>query len=326
MLHKGTSSLEYPPYLLTWAQVNDQYTAASSMNQELAALAAFLRQGAAQRSLPLTTLRLQTHSGCSNAAPFNAPIAPFPSVPSAGAPAAIDSSASHIHDTLVDRSFRISPTAFYQVNSAAACVLYKVASEWAQPKDNTLLFDVCCGTGTIGITLARSAAKVIGIDDIASAVEDAKANAVFNQLTNCEFVCGKAERVLGSLLQQHAGSYADVVAIVDPPRPGLHKDVLKALLACSQLKRLVYVSCNPDSLRDNAVFLCNAPGVNDAQTGARYQGRGGGRGRGRGGGGGAPASAADAVDYTPFRPVKAVAVDMFPHTPHVEMVMLLTRD
>lgn len=102
-------------------------------------------------------------------------------------------------------------------------------------------------------------AKVVGVDSIAASIEDAVHNAALNGITNAEFVCGKAEDALPLILAKHAAAADDVVAVVDPPRAGLHKSVVRALLACKALKRLVYVSCNPDTLADNMVQLCTPP-------------------------------------------------------------------
>lgn len=104
-------------------------------------------------------------------------------------------------------------------------------------------------------------AKVIGIDNVTPAIEDAHHNAALNNILNAEFVCGKAEDALPLILAKHASSssgdgHQEVVAVVDPPRAGLHKSVIRALMACKPLKRLVYVSCNPESLADNMVQLC----------------------------------------------------------------------
>jgi SAM-dependent methyltransferase len=88
-----------------------------------------------------------------------------------------------------------------QVNAGATCLLYHLAGSWAAATPSTLLLDVCCGTGTIGISLAASAKAVVGIDNVESAVEDAKANAALNGVGNASWVCGAAEKVFGRLLR-----------------------------------------------------------------------------------------------------------------------------
>lgn len=225
------------------------------MKEELTALGDHLRAHAKAQGLPLTSLMVQHHSGVCNAAPDTAPIMPFPGQPT--------DAATTIQDTLCDLRFRISPTAFFQVNSPTTCLLYKMVADWAAPGPNTLLLDVCCGTGTIGLTMARRVQRVVGIDSVASAVADAAANAELNGITNAEYVCGRAEDLMESLLAQHVGGKAgeevEVVAVVDPPRMGLHRNVLRALLRCSALKRLVFVACNPENAAGNIVALCSPP-------------------------------------------------------------------
>jgi len=291
-----------PDEVVIMVQVNDTYTDAATMRRECAALHKHLRECAAAQGLPLTSLLLQLHSGCSNAAPASAPILLLPDSPEGPSKPALPGP-TYMHDALCELSFRISPTAFFQVNSAAAAVLYKLAGDWVAPRSGarTLLLDICCGTGTIGITLAKRVTKVVGVDIVEESIEDAKVNSQRNGITNCQWVAGKAEAVLPDLLSQHAVSkeYDEVVAVVDPPRAGLHKDVVRALLACAPLKRIVYVSCNPESMAANLVAMCGAPGKGDRRSG------------------GHPAQ--------PFVPVKALAVDLFPHTKHVESVVLLER-
>jgi len=220
-----------------------------------------------------------------------------------------------IHDNLCEHKFRISPLAFFQVNSPACSLLYSTIGSWLRPTTSTLLLDVCCGTGTIGISLARRVKAVIGVEVEATAVEDAKANSSLNGLDNCIWVAGKAEDVMQQVLQEHASKYQEVVAVVDPPRAGLHWSVLNALLTCPALSRLVYVSCCPDSLMHNVTALCQpwAAMAESAQKQRRNPKSG-------------PGSSEPLPVYKPFRPVKCLAVDLFPHTTHVETVMLLERE
>jgi tRNA (uracil-5-)-methyltransferase len=231
--------------------------------------------------------------------------------------------------------FSLSHSAFFQVNTAAAELLYALAGEWASPSGKSLLLDVCCGTGTIGLTLASSVGKVVGLDIVEDAIRDAEENSKLNNRPNCEWIAGKAEDTLDKVLQKYgkfvrrrvnnnnndavaeeekSGGgeeekeeegepgkqlpleeeflYDDVVAIVDPPRCGLHKNVLKALRGEPRLRKIVYVSCNPESMAQNCVELC---AKKHKQFGA------------------------------PFTPRKAMAVDLFPHTAHCEAVLVLER-
>lgn len=286
-----------PDEVLLMVQVNPNAAEQQAARRECQQLSAFIRQQARERGLPAASLMLQHHSGVSNAASFDAPIMQMPedtqdddgATVSAAARAAIE--APYIHDALCNLKFRISPTAFFQVNSPATCLLYHMAGQWAAANPNTLVFDICCGTGTIGLTVARRVARVVGIDNVASAIEDAKVNCALNDVSNCDFVCGKAEDVMNRLLNQYAGQYTDVVAIADPPRAGLHRTVLRAIRRCSALRRLVFIACNPASIVANVADLC-MPRQNEGEA---------------------------------FKPVKAVAVDLFPHTAHVESMVLLQR-
>ncbi|CAK9021229.1 unnamed protein product [Durusdinium trenchii] len=191
---------------------------------------------------------------------------------------------------LLGLSFDIGPLSFYQANSATCALLYGRALEWLQPEEEVTVLDVCCGVGTIGLCASRRCRKVIGIELVPEAVESAKANAALNQIENTEWMVGKAEDILPKLLQELDPNMR-TSAVVDPPRPGLHSTVLRALRSCSQLSRIVYVSCNPDSLVEDVIKL-TMPSENDED---------------------------------PFIPVRAVAVDMFPHTLHCEMILLLER-
>lgn len=125
--------------------------------------------------------------------------------------------------------FDISPQAFFQVNTAAAEVLYSTIIEnLPMGSPDTHVLDVCCGTGTIGLCCAKAgAAKVTGIEMNGPAVEDAKANAELNGVGNTTFICSKAEAVLASILKQQEAQRSNLVAVVDPPRAGLHKDCLR---------------------------------------------------------------------------------------------------
>jgi tRNA (uracil-5-)-methyltransferase len=247
-----------------------------------------------------------------------------------------------IHESMCGLRFSLSAQAFFQVNTVAAEALYRLAGEWASPSGKSLLLDVCCGTGTIGLTLAKDVAKVVGVDIVEESIKDAFVNAQLNGVSNTDWVAGKAEvaipRILNqykSLIKPNDGAksaiskvaalddpdmsadedteaalqhqrtvldqtgveylYDDVVAIVDPPRAGLHRQVLIALRRENRLKRLVYVSCNAKTMAENVIDLCLPQG---------QDGNGGG---------------------VPFTPVKALALDLFPHTEHVEAIMLLER-
>lgn len=125
--------------------------------------------------------------------------------------------------------------------------MLKLIEDFTQIDEQTVVLDICCGTGAIGICLSAKARKVVGVEIIESAIENAKQNIKLNEphvdASKFEYFAGKAEDVLPNIVKDHSG--LKIIGIVDPPRSGLHKDVLKALRTCKGLDRLVYVSCNP---------------------------------------------------------------------------------
>ena len=114
---------------------------------------------------------------------------------------------------------------------------------------DTVVFDICCGTGAIGICLSKMAKKVLGFELVEAAVENAKINVELNkdkiEPGKCQFYAGRAEYLLPDIAKAESEKDSTIVAIVDPPRNGLHRDVLRAIRCCKGLNRLVYVSCNP---------------------------------------------------------------------------------
>lgn len=138
--------------------------------------------------------------------------------------------------------FRIGPKSFYQTNSSQASELYKIIRNYAGLKGNELVYDLYTGTGTIANFAAQRAKKVIGIEYIASAIEDARVNSVINNITNTGFFAGDIKDILNDDFLERYGQ-PDVV-ITDPPRAGMHEDVVGTLLK-TNAKKIVYVSCNP---------------------------------------------------------------------------------
>ena len=156
-----------------------------------------------------------------------------------------------IEDTLCGLRFRLSARSFYQVNHHQAQRLYEAAIAQAEiTKDDTVL-DLYCGVGTITLCLAKAAGKVIGVEVIPQAVEDAKENARRNGTQNAEFFCGDAGQA--ALELERKGVKADVV-VVDPPRKGLNEDTIEALARFAP-RRIVYVSCDPATLARDVALL-----------------------------------------------------------------------
>lgn len=157
----------------------------------------------------------------------------------------------YIEDTLCGLKFRLSPRSFYQVNHHQAQELYRAAIEAAQITSSDTVLDLYCGVGTISLAMSRAAGRVIGVEVIPQAVEDAKENARRNGITNAEFLCADAGSAALELERQ--GIRADVV-VVDPPRKGLNKDAIEAIARFSP-RRLVYVSCDPATLARDVALL-----------------------------------------------------------------------
>ncbi len=187
----------------------------------------------------------------------------------------------YIEDVLCGKRFRISPKSFYQINPVQTEFLYSKAIEFASPDPDTVLLDAYCGIGTMGIIAADKAKTVIGVESNKDAVRDAHTNAKINGIKNIRFYCEDA----GELMQKIAagGEHIDTV-ITDPPRAGCSMEFLQSCVALAP-KRIVYVSCNPETLARDLAYLTKNGYT--AQT--------------------------------------AVPVDMFPHTSHVETVALLSR-
>ena len=169
----------------------------------------------------------------------------------------------YIEDTLCGLNFRLSPRSFYQVNHHQAQRLYEAAIRQAQITKDDTVFDLYCGVGTITLAMAKAAGKVIGVEVIPQAVQDARDNARRNGIENAEFFCGDAGQAALELEKQ--GIRADV-AIVDPPRKGLNADTIEALSRMAP-RRIVYVSCDPATLaRDVALLKERGYRVRSAQA------------------------------------------------------------
>ena len=158
-----------------------------------------------------------------------------------------------INEKLNDSIGKIGPKSFYQTNSLQAHRLYSVARDFAALTGQEVVYDLYTGTGTIAQFVSRQASKVIGIEYVPEAIEDAKANAEANGITNCRFFAGDMKDVLnGKFIAKHGRP--DVV-ILDPPRAGIHPDVAKVILDAAP-DRMVYVSCNPASQARDLAILC----------------------------------------------------------------------
>ena len=169
----------------------------------------------------------------------------------------------YIEDTLCGLNFRLSPRSFYQVNHHQAQRLYEAAITQANITKEDLVLDLYCGVGTITLAMAKAAGKVMGVEVIPEAVEDARQNAQRNGIHNAEFFCGDAGKAALDL--EARGIRPDVV-VVDPPRKGLNADAIEAMVKMSP-RRIVYVSCNPATLaRDVAILKQKGYALQSAQA------------------------------------------------------------
>jgi 23S rRNA (uracil1939-C5)-methyltransferase len=188
---------------------------------------------------------------------------------------------AYIVEEMEGLQFIIGPKSFYQTNSEQAYRLYSLVREFAGLQGNELVYDLYTGTGTIANFLARQCRKVIGIEYIPEAIEDARANAELNSIKNTTFFAADVKDLLNNDFTAEQGR-PDVL-ITDPPRAGMHGDVVKTILSAAP-ERVVYVSCNPSTQARDLSLMDNLYQVEALQ-----------------------------------------AVDMFPHTRHVENVVLLKR-
>jgi 23S rRNA (uracil1939-C5)-methyltransferase len=148
----------------------------------------------------------------------------------------------YVLEKLEDFNFKISPKSFFQTNTKQAENLYKVAREFAELTGNETVYDLYCGTGSIGIFVSKNAKKIVGVELIAEAIEDAKQNAALNNLTNTDFVAGDVIKICNDDFSATHG-IPDVI-ITDPPRAGMHDKLVQKILDMGA-PTVVYVSCNP---------------------------------------------------------------------------------
>ncbi|WP_061317012.1 23S rRNA (uracil(1939)-C(5))-methyltransferase RlmD [Clostridium botulinum] len=154
----------------------------------------------------------------------------------------------YIIEELLGLKFKIAPEAFFQTNSKGAEKLYSIVKDFLGDASSKVVFDLYCGTGTIGQIVASKAKKVIGVELIEEAVKAANENAKLNGLNNCEFIAGDVAKVIKDVKQK-----PDII-ILDPPRPGVHPVALEYVVKFEP-KEIIYVSCNPKTLVDDLKYL-----------------------------------------------------------------------
>lgn len=185
----------------------------------------------------------------------------------------------YIFEVMDGLKFKVGPKSFYQTNTEQAFHLYSVVRDFAGLTGQELVYDLYTGTGTIANFVSRNARKVVGIEYVPEAIEDAKVNSAINGISNTEFYAGDMKDILTD--EFIAGKGRPDIIITDPPRAGMHGDVVETILR-ADAKRIVYVSCNPATQARDLALL-------DAK----------------------------------YKVAAVQPVDMFPHTPHVENVVLL---
>ena len=173
---------------------------------------------------------------------------------SAGGDTVLLAGAPQLREEVGGLDFLISPEAFFQTNTEMAERLYEVTADMAQLRGHERVFDLYCGIGTVGLTLAARAREVIGVEIVEAAVADAIENARINDVLNARFYTGDIRLALRDLVER-AGR-PDLV-VVDPPRAGLSAKVVRRILD-AQPSRIVYVSCNPTTLAPNAAQMADA--------------------------------------------------------------------
>ncbi len=158
----------------------------------------------------------------------------------------------YLEERMEDLTFRIGPISFYQTNSKQAYKLYSIARDFAGLTGNETVYDLYTGTGTIANFVAHQAKKVVGVEYVEPAIEDAKLNSNLNQIDNTVFYAGDMAKVLNANFVEENGQ-PDVI-ITDPPRAGMHPDVIQQMLDI-EARRIVYVSCNPASQARDLALL-----------------------------------------------------------------------
>jgi 23S rRNA (uracil1939-C5)-methyltransferase len=189
-----------------------------------------------------------------------------------------------IHEQMGSHQFDVSASSFFQTNVLQAEKLYRVAKEFGEFKPTDVVYDLYSGTGSISIFISDAVKQVIGVESVASAIEDADRNAKENGITNCTFVLGDLKDRLTKDIEWMSSLPKPDVMVIDPPRSGMHPKVVEEILKIEP-ERIVYVSCNPATQARDVKALCESK----------------------------------------YRLVKMQPVDMFPHTYHIENVVLLLK-
>ena len=197
----------------------------------------------------------------------------------------------NITEEVCGKRFQISSRTFFNVNTSAAELMYNTISEMVHLNMNCSLIDICCGTGSIGLSLSDRCGQVLGIDILEEAISDANKNALSNNITNCEFMTGSVEDSLPNLWRRVA--FSEAICIIDPPRAGIGPKAIQSIRKNSSISKVIYVASDPQSAVKNFLDFARAP--------------------------------SNSFKGEPFVPVKAAPVDLFPHTSNFCIIFLFMR-
>lgn len=189
------------------------------------------------------------------------------------------------------KKFQISARSFFAVNTSAAELMYNTISEMVNLNLSCSLIDICCGTGSIGLSLAERCGQVLGIDILEEAINDANKNALANNITNCEFMIGSVEESLQSLWRRVA--FTEAICVIDPPRSGVGPKAVQSIRKNTSIAKIIYVASDPQSAMKNFLDFSRSP--------------------------------SNTFKGDPFIPVKAAPVDLFPHTSNFCIIFLFMR-
>ena len=196
-----------------------------------------------------------------------------------------------ITEEVCGKRFQVSSRSFFAVNTSAAELMYNTISEMVHLNLGCTLVDICCGTGSIGLSLSDRCGQVLGIDILEDAINDANKNALANNITNCEFMTGSVEEHLPNLWRRV--TFSEAICVIDPPRAGIGSKAIQSIRKYASVTKVIYVASDPQSAVKNFLDFVRPP--------------------------------SNIFKGDPFVPVKAAPVDLFPHTSNFCIVFLFMR-
>eukprot|EP00892_Ulva_mutabilis_P001370 jgi/Ulvmu1/11233/UM073_0005.1 len=291
-----------PDEVMVLVQVNMTAASADVTAEELRAWADYARRERPP-GLPAPTAFCYHHSELlGHGLPVDATVHPVPSW---------DGAAMRYSDSLCELTFSLHPHSFFQAASASAALMYHAVATLAHPSATTCLLDLYSGVAPVALALARTCRGAVCVDNAPQNDADARANAAALGITNCTFVRAAAETAIRDVLTSERVTHSsDVVAVINPPRGGVHRNLLYALLDCPKVHRIVYVGSNPDTVVRDTLILVTPARAAKRRHNAVNKGN---------------VKASAPTRYHPFKPVKLVPMDSSPHSSWVDMAVLLER-